>query len=155
MPPAGAHADHAGFAVGLGLGSEEIEAALHVAHHAVIPHHALLPHPAGDLLGPAEAEILVDIGAQHAVAVVGETVAGLPAPFVPARHMGDQHDAGVPSRSQGTGPIAMDSLAVVSLEGDGFGDQAGIRVGLKIIPHGDASFLPNLNEPFVFVYVTG
>ena len=81
------------------------------------------------------AETLINIGAENAVAVLGETAGGFSEPLVPAGHMGNKNNSGERTITDGAGIIGVDAVAVIAGDADGFGNHSAVGACVERIPH--------------------
>ena len=103
VAPAGAEADHADLAVGIGLRAQELHAAGDVAHHLLVGDAAGRAHARAHVVRAAGAFAEIEVRRDGRQSVMGELAGRLFDPFVPARHVMDQRPRRATARRRAGG----------------------------------------------------
>ena len=118
MPPARAEADHPDLAVGIGLGAQELHAAGDVAQDLFVGDAAGRAHARAHVVRAAGAFAEIKVRRDGRQSVMGELAGRLFDPFVPTRHVMDQHYAGPRPAAERAGVIGFAHVALMTAKGD-------------------------------------
>ena len=127
MPAAGAEAHDRHLAVGNRLGAQERHAAGDIADDLLVGYTAGGAHARADIVGISRPLAEIEMRGDAEKAVMGELAGDFLDPFIPARHVMDDHHAGEWSGPERPGIIGFTQIAVVAVEGHGFRKHCLIR----------------------------
>ena len=115
------------FAVGVGLGPQVVDGALHVAHALVIRHVARGPGRSRSVVWAGAGGVtMVEVGQDGRVAVMSKLARHLLIPLIPTGHVVEYHHPGEGAAAGGAGVVGRDKVAVVSFDEHRFSDHGFI-----------------------------
>src|SRR5206468_5845701 len=120
LPSSRTGAKYSRLAVALRKRFQVTQTPFHIAHDVIVGHPACSPYLRGNILWHTVAELLVDVGADCQVAMVGELSSGFPVPLVPSWCMVDQNNSREGSWAQRPREICVDHGAIMSRDHYGF-----------------------------------
>src|SRR5262245_48647509 len=118
MTPARAEADHSDPAVGIGLGAQKLHAARGVAQHLLVGDAAGRAYAGADVVGGACAYAEIEVRRDRRQSMMGELAGRLLDPFIPPRHVMDQHHAGPRPAADRPCVMGFAHTDLVAAEGD-------------------------------------
>src|SRR5262245_552289 len=120
LPATGTIANNAHFAIEIRQGAEIRDGPFHVPHGALVRHTAGSTHAGTIFFRRAFAFTEMQVRRDGDIAVVRKLAGNLLRRLVPARHMMDDYNSRVRTRSRGTGQVRVDQVALMPVHVDGF-----------------------------------
>jgi hypothetical protein len=131
VPPARAEADHADLAVDVRLRAQELHGARDVAQHLLVGDAARGAYARADVIGASGPFAEIEMRRDGRKSMMRELAGSLLDPFVPARHVMDEHHAG-PGAAERACVIGFAEVAAVAAKRDCFREHAFVG---HAVPH--------------------
>src|SRR5262249_51430556 len=119
VSPSGAEADHSDLAVGVGLSAQVLRRARDVAQNLLVGDAAGRAYAGADIIGTARTFAEIEMRRDGRQSMMGELAGHLFDPFIPTRHVMDEHHARQRPAERAR-VIGLAYIAVIAAKNHGF-----------------------------------